>query len=90
MSTPISDHNLFQMEALNFDLATHYCALRLLMDVPDDERDAFHSRLLYERISVMSDTVHSFNTLENCIRAGRDFNAPEPDFYDDSSDWAEP
>lgn len=74
MSVILSSHNLGQMEWLNFELSTHYYALQLLDSVPDDERNNEWGRLLTERISVMSDSVQSFKTLEDCIRGGRNFN----------------
>ena len=74
MSVILSSHNLGEIEWLNFELSTHYYALRLLDGVADEGRNSEWSRLLCERISVMSQTVCSFKTLENCIRGERNFN----------------
>lgn len=79
MCVPCSFHNLAEFEALNYDLATHYYALKLLVSVPDEERDSSYSRLLYERVSVMSDTVFSLKLLERCILGERDFNSDGED-----------
>lgn len=79
MSAICSSHNLIQFEQLNFDLYIHYYALRLLDSVPDENRKDAWNRLLCERISVMDDTVRCLDLLEDCIRAGRDFNSDSPD-----------
>lgn len=90
MSIMISSHNLREMKELIFELKKHYYSLCLLTNQDDSEWPDARIELLWERVSVMSDTIHSFEILENCIHAGRLFNAPEPDFYDGSSDGAEP
>lgn len=79
MSAVCSSHNLIQFEQLNFDLSIHYYALRLLDSVPDEDRKDAWNRLLFERLSVMDDTVRCLDLLEDCIRAGRDFNSASPD-----------
>lgn len=81
MSVILSSHNLGQFNELNFDLSTHYRALRILDSVPDEERDSEWSRLLCERISFMSDSVLGFKILENCIRKGTELNY-DPDEND--------
>lgn len=78
MSAICSSHNLIQFEQLNFDLSIHYYALRLLDSVSDEDRKDAWNRLLFERISVMDDTVRCLDLLEDCIRAGRDFNSDSP------------
>lgn len=79
MSAVCSSHNLIQFEQLNFDLSIHYYALRLLDSVPDEDRKDAWNRLLFERLSVMDDTVRCLDLLEDCIRAGCDFNPASPD-----------
>lgn len=90
MSVICSSHNLGEFEDLNRQLQVHCYALRLLADEDNAVWSDSRIQLLWERVSVLFDTVGSFKTLERCIRAGRDFNPSEPDFYDDSPEWAEP
>lgn len=90
MSIMVSSHNLMEMEELNRQLKVHYYSLRLLVEEDNHIWSDARIQLLWERVSVMSDTVNAFSTLENCIRAGRDFNSDEPVLLDDSTDGAEP
>lgn len=85
MSVVISSHNLAEFEILNFDLSVHSYALQLLDHIPDEQRGNEFSRLLTERLSLLSDTVLSFKLLERCIRGERDFNA-DSSCADSSSD----
>lgn len=74
MSVILSSHNLGQLEELNFSLSTYYYALRLLDDVPDEERDSCWSRLLTVCISAMSNEVNGLRTFEKCVRMEHDFD----------------
>lgn len=74
MSVILSSHNLSQLEELNFSLSTYHYALRLLDDVPDEERNDCWSRLLTVCISSMSNEVTGLRTFEKCVRMEHDFN----------------
>lgn len=84
MSVILSSHNLAQLEELNYSLSTYYYALRLLDDVPDEERDSCWSRLLTVCISSMSSEISSLHTFEKCVRMEHDFNVDADEFSCDA------
>ena len=91
MSVFCSAHNLDQFHILISEFQKHYYSLCLLSNEEDTYWPESRIELLWERVSVMSDTLFGFEGLERCIRAGRDFNAPEPELLDDSAEQgAEP
>lgn len=89
MSVFCSAHNLEQFHILISEFQKHYYSLCLLSNEEDTYWPESRIELLWERVSVMSDTLFGFEGLERCIRAGRDFNAPEPELLDDSDLGAE-
>ena len=77
MSVVCSSSNLSELEQLNYDLLAHVYALDLLDNVEIDARSNEYYRLLSDRISILSQTAHDFQTFESALRSGHDFNSSE-------------
>ncbi len=76
VSVLCSHHNLDQLESLNDDLEAHCYALNLLLNQegfgpwPDAR-----FKLLYERVSFLTQTCFDLRVFASALRQGRDFNA---------------